>query len=282
MGKYKPIILLGVALILAFVTSFMIYNYLQISSKEKEALVLKTKQLVVATFDLSPGIKLNQKIIDTMMKTAPFLEENLPVGYFSDPLSLKDRILIFPVKVNEPITESKLAPISVTSGGIAAIISPKKRAMAVRVDKVIGVAGFVLPGNRVDVLVTLTQGDRRITKTVLNDVLVLATGTELEKKENEEKPILVDVITMEVTPIEGEKLALAASEGRLQLALRNFGDSDPVLTRGETVSSLLSNYQPRKITKSVSRSKKVVEKPEIKEKIRIEIIRGSEVKELTF
>jgi len=243
-------------------------------------------QVVVAANDLSAGTKLTEQTIPTMTKTVPFLQENLPRGFFSDSSSLKERVLILPLKVNEPILESKLAPISVTTGGVAAIIDPKKRAMAIRVDKIIGVAGFILPGNRVDVLVTISQGETTITKTVLNNMLVLATGTELEKKEKEEKPSLVDVITMEVTPVEGEKLALAASQGRLALALRNFTDTEPVMTRGETVSSLLTLYQPVKKTVAVSRAEKKVTQPvkkeSVKEGVKVEMIKASEVKELTF
>ena len=286
MEKSKPIILLAVAVIFALVTSFLIYNWLQKRGKEKETLISKTMQVVVAANDLSAGTKLTEQTIPTMTKTVPFLQENLPRGFFSDSSSLKERVLILPLKVNEPILESKLAPISVTTGGVAAIIDPKKRAMAIRVDKIIGVAGFILPGNRVDVLVTISQGETTITKTVLNNMLVLATGTELEKKEKEEKPYLVDVITMEVTPVEGEKLALAASQGRLALALRNFTDTEPVMTRGETVSSLLTLYQPVKKTVAVSRAEKKVTQPvkkeSVKEGVKVEMIKASEVKELTF
>ena len=100
--------------------------------------------------------------------------------------------------------------------------------MGVKVDKVVGVSGFIHPGNRVDVLVTLSRNERQnepTTKIVLENILVLATGTELEKSGKQEKPAQVDVITLEVTPEEGEKLALAASEGKLQLALRNYTDT---------------------------------------------------------
>ncbi len=100
--------------------------------------------------------------------------------------------------------------------------------MGVKVDKVVGVSGFIHPGNRVDVLVTLSRSDRQnepTTKIVLENILVLATGTELEKSGKQEKPAQVDVITLEVTPEEGEKLALAATEGKLQLALRNYSDT---------------------------------------------------------
>jgi pilus assembly protein CpaB len=150
------------------------------------------------------------------------------------------------VKTNEPIFESSLAPTSIMTGGMAAVVKPDKRAMAVKVDKFVGVSGFVFPGNRVDVLVTLPergQNSTPTTKTVLENILVLATGSEVEKTSKQEKPSTVDVITLEVTSEEGEKLALAATQGKLQLALRNAADAKEVRTRGETIPSLLSSLR---------------------------------------
>ena len=110
------------------------------------------------------------------------------------------RTVIYPVKASEPIFDSKLAPTSVSMGGVAALITPKKRAMAVKVDKIVGVSGFIHPGNRVDVLVTLSlEAPGRRTdqpEIVLENILVLATGTELEKTGKQEKPAQVDVITL--------------------------------------------------------------------------------------
>jgi len=154
------------------------------------------------------------------------------------------RVLISPVKANEPILESRLAPTSIRTGGVAAVVSPKKRAAAVKVDKVIGVSGFVHPSNRVDVLVTMTMGKTptSITKTVLENILVLAAGPEFEAKSKEEKQAAVDVVTLEVTPEEAEKLALAASEGKILLVLRNFSDTEEILTKGMTIPTLLASY----------------------------------------
>ena len=157
-----------------------------------------------------------------MIKVVPYLKESLPPGYFSDAASVTGRTIIYPAKANEPIFESKLAPSTLAGGGVAALVTPKKRAMAVKVDKFVGVSGFVHPGNRVDVLVTISKGERAqspTTKIVLENILVLATGTDLENTGKQEKPSQVDVITLEVTPEEGERLALAATEGKLQLAL---------------------------------------------------------------
>jgi pilus assembly protein CpaB len=239
MGKYKPFILLGAAVVVALVTSVLIYNWLQRKSKA-EIPKMQTQSVAVAAADLSWGTILTQE----MIRVTPFLKTSLPEGYFSDPASLVGRVLTSPVKANEPIFETKLAPTSVKTGGVAAVVSPKKRAIAVKVDKVIGVSGFIHPNNRVDVLVTLTTGKTptSITKTVLENILVLAAGPEFEAKGKEEKPSTVDVVTLEVTPEEAEKLALAATEGKILLTLRNFSDSEDVLTKGMTIPVLLTSY----------------------------------------
>jgi pilus assembly protein CpaB len=153
--------------------------------------------------------------------------------------------VISPIRAREPLLESRLGPQSLQTGGVAAVISPKKRAVGVKVDKVIGVSGFIHPGNRVDVLVTLSKGknDEPITKLVLANVLVLATGPEVQVgKGKEEKPAPVDVITLEVTPEEAEKLALAGTEGKVQLALRGYTDTEEVLTKGTSIPILLASY----------------------------------------
>jgi pilus assembly protein CpaB len=207
----------------------------------------------VAAADLRWGTLLSKD----MVKRVPFLKGSLPAGSFSDPSALVGRVIILPVKANEPILESKLAPTSIKTGGVAAVITPKKRAIAVKVDKTIGVSGFIFPGNRVDVLVTLPAGKTPapVTKIVLENILVLAAGPEIETKGKEQKPTTVDVITLEVTPEEAEKLGLAATEGKLLLALRNFTDTGDVLTQGTTIPTLLASYSsaPAKVSKPVAR-----------------------------
>jgi pilus assembly protein CpaB len=154
--------------------------------------------------------------------------------------------------------------------------------MAVKVDDVVGVAGFINPGNMVDVLVTLTQSPP-ITKTVLENVLVLASGTELERRGHEEKPQPVRVITVEVTPEEGEKLALAANEGKLQLALRNPLNAEPILTRGATVPALLNSYRlPEKAEVKPEVKPQVVAPVREVPPVKVELIKGSTVSTLTF
>ncbi len=240
----KKLIVFFIAIVIALFAALLIYNHLQ--KKTKSQAELHKEQVVsvaVATKDLSWGTLITKE----MTKVAPYLKKSLPSGYFSDPANLKGRTIIYPIKVNEPIFESRLAPITFETGGIAAVIHPEKRAMAIKVDKIIGNTGFIRPGNRVDVLVSLSRKkdlDNAITKTVLENILVLATGHKMGKKDDKkEKPTKMDAVTLEVDPEEAEKLALASTQGKIQLALRNFADTKEVITNGSTIPGLLSSYR---------------------------------------
>jgi pilus assembly protein CpaB len=278
MGKWRPFVFLGLALIVGLIVSVVTYNWLQQKSEVKKIVSSETLPIAVAIIDLPWGKVLDKESI----KMEPYLTSSLPQGYFSDPNSLVGRVIIFPVKAKEPILESRLASIDTKTGGVSAVISPNNRAMAVKVDKVIGVSGFIFPGNRVDVLVTITPagGSLPMTKTVLENINVLAAGTELQEKEKG-KPVPVDVITLEVTPEEAEKLAFAASEGRLLLALRNPVDTKEVLTKGITVSALLASYTPAMQTKVVSEKEgKIVVKE--KKAFTVDLIKGNSMSTLKF
>ena len=277
--KQKPLFLFGLAIAIALVISTLTYGWFkQIAQSQNQA--RETQSVVVAAVDLTWGTSLT----GDMVKVVPYLKESLPGGYYSDVSGVNGRTIIYPVKAGEPIFESKLAPTTVSMGGVAALVSPKKRAMGVKVDKVVGVSGFIHPGNRVDVLVTLSKNERAnspMTKIVLENILVLATGTELEKTGKQEKPAQVDVITLEVTPEEGERLALAASEGKLQLALRNFTDTDSSQTRGSTIPGLLSaQAAPQPAQKSAAKPIRVQRAPS--PTVTVELIRGSKVTETNF
>lgn len=288
MDKSKPILMLIFAVFIALFVTLLSYNWLQNLKKKTDVKPSSTQPIAIATFDLSWGTSITKE----MVKMAPFLKDSLPPGTFSDSDSLVGRTLLYPIKANEPIFESKLAPVSVKAGGVAAIITPKKRAIAVKVDRVVGVSGFIYPGHRVDVLTTLRRrGDEEpaITKTVLENILVLAAGTEMERTDQHEKPTQVDVITLEVTPEEGEKLSLAATEGKLLLALRNFSDTEDVVTAGITIPDLLASYSsPFKKSASkpaVRRTGGVRRKsaPKIRKPVFfVELIKGDEVIKLQF
>jgi pilus assembly protein CpaB len=294
MGKWRAIIVLALALAVASLTSFFIYRWLQRKTAPHKVKVAVEESVPVAASvaDLPWGTKLSRE----MVKMVPFFEKSLPDGYFSTITSLEGRVVITPLKQNEAIIESKLAPISVTAGGISAIVKPGKRALAVKGDKVIGLSGFIRPGNRVDVLVTLTdpryKRQRQVTKIVLEDILVLATGTQMEKndeKGGETSP--VDVYTLEVTPEEGEKLALAATQGKLGFALRNATDTETVLTKGATIPRTLASFYPPRKKRRVPSSNEKGKKKEEKEKqvkeadnpyLTVQVIKGGKVSAVKF
>jgi pilus assembly protein CpaB len=204
--------------------------------------------LAVAAADLTWGTKLTRE----MFQLVDYPAGSLPDGHFTNIDTLQDRVLLVNLKKNEPILESKLAPIGATTGGVAAVTDPNKRAMSVKVDEVIGVAGFIKPADRVDVMVTIEPASgsagaaKTVAKVILENVKVLAAGTQMERKGKDEEPKPVQVITVEVDVVEAEKLALASTQGRLRLALRNPLNSEPILTKGATVGSLLGSYRPPK------------------------------------
>ena len=148
----------------------------------------------------------------------------------------------------EPVLESKLAPLGAT-GGLSAVINPGNRAMTVRVNDVVGVAGFALPGNYVDIVVNTEDEtakaenvNKSISKIVLEHILVLAVAQEQSRDET--KPKVVNAVTLEVTPEQAEKLDLARSVGTLSLVLRNQIDTSLVSTNGSTKKNLLNKIEP--------------------------------------
>lgn len=272
MRRWKALIPVALALIISVAGSGLLYKWLKSQTAPRETVKVESEAVpvAVAAADLPWGTKIKSE----MIKTIPFLKESLPAGYVENAATLHGRVLIAPLKTNEPVTEHRLAPTSVTVGGVSAVIKPGKRAIAVKGDKVIGISGFILPGNRVDVLVTMTdpRTESEVTKLVLENVPVLATGTQLQENGKDE-PAPVDVYTLEVAPEEGEKLALAAARGKLQFALRNITDGETVRTRGATISQTLASL-------SQTSSKPVSEKRRRwapRQSVTVEVIKGNEV-----
>jgi pilus assembly protein CpaB len=283
MGKYRPFIFLGLAVVVALIASVLVYNLLQKRTGVVKEVALETQPIAVAIVDMPWGSTISRETV----KMEPFLKNSLPAGYISDPSLAVGRVLVYPIKAREPILESRLAPATMKVGGIAAVITQKKRAVAVRVDKVIGVAGFIKPNNRVDVLVTLSTKEtgEPVTKTVLENMLVLAVGTEVELKGKDQKPTPVDVITLEVTPEEAEKLALAATQGKLQLTLRSSNDTEDVLTRGASVPLLLASYVGGDLKKQSKEGAVRVYRPYRRpapKPIVVELIRGGKLTTVKF
>jgi len=199
---------------------------------------IAASKVVVATVDIELGSKINPQ----MLSTLDWPTGSVPEGAFTDVKALEDRVVKMGVTRGEAILERKLAPAG-TKGGLSAVISQGKRAMTVRVNDVVGVAGFALPGNYVDVMVN-TQHDRgqgsssnQVSMTVLEQVLVLAIAQESSRDDT--KPKVVSAVTVELTPEDAEKLDLARSVGTLSLVLRNQMDKKVVATSGMTRDQLL-------------------------------------------
>ena len=272
MGKWKAFIPIILALLIATGGSIFLYKWLQSKTADQALTKVEgdTASIVVAAADIPWGTKLTKE----MLKEASFLKESLPDGCQSDPKSLEGRVLIVPLKEKEPVLEYKLAPKDVTVGGVAAILQPGKRAIAVKGDKVIGISGFIQPGNRVDVLVTMKdpRTKKDTTKLVLENILVLATGSEIQEKKDG-KPSSVDVYTMEVDIEQSEKLALAAAKGKLQFVLRNLMDTESVRTKGATIPSTLASLRGKEAKPSTS-TKKTKWVPRY---VTIEVIKGDKI-----
>lgn len=195
-----------------------------------------TDQVVVAAADIELGGRLDAPAL----RTIAWPSGNVPEGSFRSADALAGRIARAGIQRGEAILEARLAPVG-TKGGLSAVIAEGKRAMTVRVNDVVGVAGFALPGNHVDVVVSTHQDGRgesgQISKIVLEHILVLAVAQEANRDET--KPKVVSAVTLEVTPAQAETLDLARSVGSLSLVLRNQVDSKPSATGGITKQQLL-------------------------------------------
>lgn len=199
---------------------------------------IASSKVVVAAVDIELGSKINPEMLTVM----EWPNGAVPGGAFKDIKELNERVVKTSVLRGEAIVDRKLAPAG-TSGGLSAVIAEGKRAMTVRVNDVVGVAGFALPGNYVDVMVNAQQdrgqgqSTNQISMTVLEQVLVLAVAQEASRDDT--KPKVVSAVTLELTPADAEKLDLARSVGTLSLVLRNQLDKKAVATNGMTKTQLL-------------------------------------------
>ena len=215
-----------------------LYVYTQFQ-KVAAAKTIPTSQVVVAAVPIPVGTRLQAS--DLRLETWP-ARQPLP-GMFTRIEDCTNRALLTPVVANEPMLEGKLAPKE-AGAGLAATIPDGMRAVSVSVNDVIGVAGFVVPGTMVDVLVTGSGGGPgSVTRTILQNVRVLAAGQTIEQ-DREGKPQTVPVITLLVAPEEANTLTMASTRGRIQLALRNTLDSKKVDPADVLQTSLFGGEAP--------------------------------------
>lgn len=230
---------------------------------------------------LGVDLQLGSRITPEMVRVADWPAGSIPTGAFTDPKELDGRVVKTTLQKGEPVLESKLAPVG-TKGGLSAVVTEGKRAMTVRVNDVVGVAGFALPGNYVDIMVSTQQenakgtaSDNTISKIVLERILVLAVAQEASRDET--KPKVVNAVTLEVTPEQAEKLDVARSVGTLSLVLRNQIDQDNASTDGARKQDLLNVAAPapQAVKVRAVRTKPAAAKPAVPEKTKIEMIKGT-------
>lgn len=219
MNRNRLIIGMAAALVVAFFISTFVYRELQTASLARP---LATQQIVVAAEPLQVGARIDASNLRTISWPA-----GDPInGMFTKVSDCAGRAVITPVAENEPVLEANLAPTG-SGAGLPATIPEGMRAVSVAVNDVVGVAGFVVPGTTVDVLVTgaIAGGHGgNVTRTILEDVPVLAAGQKIEQ-DRAGKPQTVPVVTLLVSPEDADKLTMASTEGKIQLALRNTIDT---------------------------------------------------------
>jgi pilus assembly protein CpaB len=196
-----------------------------------------TMTVVVAASSISPG----ERVGSTNLKVVSWPVSAAVAGSVSRVEALEGRVAVSALQPGEPVLENRLAPQG-SRAGLNALITPGYRAMTVKVNEVVGVAGFALPGNYVDILVTVEDGNRqRISKIVLEKILVLAVAQDHSVKD-ETKPRVVSAVTLEVSPAQAEQLDLARSIGSLSMVLRNQTDLSPSNSRGALIADILGNH----------------------------------------
>jgi len=271
MQKRRGFIFLGLAVVMGLAAVWITAEFSPNSAGANVAAVHTTSVVVVRS-----DVPVASSLTVAQLMLVDWPSEHLPMGTLRSIDAATTRIARRPLAQGEPVLEAALYPIG-AAGGLGAVIADKHRAVSVKVDNVIGVAGFVVPGSRVDVMATIRRVDREralpFSKVILQDVRVLAVDQKLEEVKSGE-PELVNVVTLEVSPKQAEHLIYAAHEGRLQLALRGPGDDAEVETRSIGVADIMDNPKSAKAT---SKAPAVAYA-----RSQIKIVRGTDVENKKF
>ncbi len=241
--RRKAVLFLVLALVLGGLAAFLALQVLrpELADPEPTRAQASTVDVVLAARDLPMGTVVGQSDI----RTIPWPGDALPTGFSSSPAEVVGRGVVLTIRENEPMLASKLARPE-AGGGLSISIPEGKRALTFRVDDVVGVGGFVRPGHKVDVLVTVGAdggGGQPTTRMVLQNIEVAATGSTLEPSPQGE-PESVPNATFHLEPEQAERLVMAARSGTIQLALRNPLDQDTVTTRGVRLNQVLAGSGP--------------------------------------
>jgi pilus assembly protein CpaB len=241
----RPIIFVLLAGFAAMIAAMVVYSELKKRETEVQQAIVKSVDIVVAAHDLGIGTKLDPSSV----KTVRWSRDSIPPGSFTDTAALMNQFTKSSFVENEPIVQSRLFGGEKNAGVLPLLIPEGMRALSVPVDEVSDISGFVLPHTHVDVLVSVTSGDKPLAKIVLQDVEVLATAQDIEQVNDKPEP--VRVVTMLVTPDQAERLTLASHEGALRLAMRNYEDKKIVATSGIDVAQLLG-AQPAAVLPTIA------------------------------
>ncbi len=243
--------MLAAALITGGLAAYLAFGVLRgRGGTEPRTATLEVVDVVVAARDMGAGTLLEPEDV----KLIEWPAGAVPTGFSRSPAEVVGRGLLADVKLNEPLLTSKVAS-SEAGAGLPVLIPHGMRAMSVKVDDVVGVAGFVLPGTRVDVLVTLDQMAGQAvprTRILLQNIRVASAG-QITERDAQGEPQSVPVVTLLVTPEEAEKLALGSGKGTIRLALRHSLDTDLVATPGVLASRLISDPPAPRPSRSASR-----------------------------
>jgi pilus assembly protein CpaB len=248
----RTTLLLGFSIVLSATAAFIANSWIQNELNQDASIKESMEHVVVASVKIPYGLEIGE----THIKTIEVPKGTSPSGAFSEVKSVVGTVSRTEIYPGEVIIKDRI----VAHGGgstLAAMISPNKRAITVRVNDVVGVAGFLLPGNRVDIISTRTKGKKVVSDTILRNIKVLAVDQTASTDKNE--PIVVRSVTMEMSPSETEDVTAATKLGSLQLTLRN-----PMQEKKEVVK------KPKKVVK-----KRVATKKKVAQYGSITIIRGT-------
>ncbi len=263
----KQITFMGVAVVAGLVAMFGVRSY--VANKTQAPPPVATGNVAIAATDISPGNALNAASV----KIVSWPHELIPPQSASTLQQVDSRVAVMPISNGEPVLFSKLAPVG-TAAGLSSLLEESKRALTVRVDDVSGVAGFIHPRDKVDVLVDMKiQGAvDSFSKTILQNITVLTIGQTWEQKDS--KPVVVNTVTLEVDPQQAEVLNLASSEGKIRLALRGRRNDTLVETTGVASSDLFTGMI--KPAEKHEPPQPVAEPKKEKEERTVEVIKGLE------
>ena len=258
----KGAIFLLAAVVAGLVATFGIHRYVSMKTRVVAA---PTRQVFIATADISPGTALSGPVV----KAATWPQGVIPPNCASTMREIENRVVKVPIPQGNPVLFSMLAPVG-TAAGLSGILDDGKRALTVKVDEVAGVAGFIHPGDHVDVLMDMAMKSggqqENFSKTILHDIMILTTGQIWEQK-GDNKPMVVNTVTLELTPEEAEVLNLASNNGKIRLALRNRNNKTIAQTSGVTTSILIDGAAAKK-------AEKVAVQSPVREDKRVEVIKG--------